>query len=135
VRIDELPEHLMSQNADLTDEDITFIVNSYINLPSLQNRSMFLLLLLYIIIISCVLRFQNVNVVFLESKTDMESFVKFVDTEASASNMLLVKLPLVRIPQEHEDLMRSMVEVVTQPYVPATSNSHARIESVGEYDF
>jgi hypothetical protein len=65
----------------------------------------------------------------------MEDFVKFVYTEASASNMLLVKMPLVRIQQEHEDLMRSMVESVTQPYVPATSNVQARIESVGEYDF
>ena len=49
--------------------------------------------------------------------------------------MLLVKMPLVRIQQEHEDLMRSLVESVTQPYVAATSNVHARIESVGEYDF
>ena len=38
VKIENFPEHLKSQNADLTDDEITFIVNSYINLPSLQNR-------------------------------------------------------------------------------------------------
>ena len=43
VRIDEIPDHLKSQNVDLTDEDITLIVNSYINLRSLQNRSICLL--------------------------------------------------------------------------------------------
>ena len=65
----------------------------------------------------------------------MEDFIKFVESEASATNMLLIKLPPVRIQKEHEDLMRSMVECVTQPYVPVTPNAHARIESVGDYDF
>ena len=87
------------------------------------------------IVISWIFRYQNVNVVFLETKADMDEFVEFVETEASASNMILVKMQLVRIQKEHEDLMRSMVECVTQPYVPATLNAHASIESVLNYNF
>ena len=94
-----------------------------------------MLLLLFIIVISWIFRFQNVNVVFLETKASMEDFIKFVESEASASNMLLIKLSPVRIQKEHEDLMRSMVECVTQPYVPATLNAHASIESVLNYNF
>ena len=69
---------------------------------------------------------------FLQSKAEMDEFISFVENELT-SNMTLTKMPLVKIRDEDENIMRCMIDRITQPY--DINVNAARIESVTDYHF
>ena len=63
----------------------------------------------------------------------MLEFLRFVENECStaAAKTALIKIPLVQVRETDVDLMRKVINNVTQPYIPVTNT---RVEQVDNYD-
>ena len=63
----------------------------------------------------------------------MLEFLRFVENECStaAAKTALIKIPVVRVREEHEDIMRKVINNVTQLPISVTNT---RIEQVDNYD-
>jgi hypothetical protein len=67
----------------------------------------------------------------LQTKEEMLEFLRFIENECSTANMSFIKMRHVRVRDEDEDIMRKVINKVTQPYFPVTNT---RVEPVDNYD-
>jgi len=69
----------------------------------------------------------------LQTKEEMLEFLRFVENEYStaAAKTALIKIPLVRVREADVDLMREVINNVTQPYIPVTN---IRGQQVANFD-